>query len=832
MASVTSQNTNTPTTTDNITNFNLSCKRPPKLLQLSPSAVSSLDPRDLESVYSLWAVFSKCGAVLENGKRLGNMSWRLWSRDLLYNPRNGLETCSSESSVPELGQVPKLSSSVESSTSSCTSTSNQRGSNDKLTMTKTTTPLSPSQEQYPSLPILETSAMQHTSGRALKSPHFLPSQPSSASKAERIPRKPLSPEALRRLLQLFSSDNETPIWKVDTKPAATLTTMKQTQQSPDLGRQDPAAGPRPANINPTNLRHHSSLFKQTPPINGRRDSQPSLSHLSKQGRSASSLSSKKQFHPTSITTDNRVPANVTRSALTAKIEAVHPTKPTGLVTGAAPPPADAAKPAKLSNTTSSLFPARKEPIKRTMSLFARHEPTSTMTSKQPVTRAHTTGLVRNGKHVHLGDGYNVTTREVEKYSSDDDDAGREPSTLSDTDADSESESDFEGIDSNGSRLTFRHRTNTATSIVRGFSQGSVSVSRRASTVNMTPATKKVSLPAGSGMSEMTKARPDKVARENMFFIESSSPSESELGQNSLSSHTSEYGSMMKSSTDGTSMSSGKLTSLFTTSSVGDTKKSPEHKANPQHSLKAVSENDSEEDDDIDGDEDDGDDDSAWDSLDDESESGSFDEISAFSRDDAKPKPLVRPSLLSSLFLDSPDKLQEEHKARLSSQSKSSESGSTDKGKVSSTIKNNSPDSSNTQATRSGPPPTARTSLASVGEIEKTGPRYDLLSPRTTRRNMLASELSASVRRDLLWERKPVGVLKSDGSGTGKLARRHTSIDVAGLTRSHQQESTRQDESSQNNNTNTLENAPLPGESWLQDLENESNGYFDYNAAVW
>ncbi|CAF3556738.1 unnamed protein product [Fusarium graminearum] len=50
-----------------------------------------------------------------------------------------------------------------------------------------------------------------------------------------------------------------------------------------------------------------------------------------------------------------------------------------------------------------------------------------------------------------------------------------------------------------------------------------------------------------------------------------------------------------------------------------------------------------------------------------------------------------------------------------------------------------------------------------------------LSPRTTRRNMLATELSESLRRHLLWERQ-----QKSSTANAVLKRRHTSHDVANL----------------------------------------------------
>jgi hypothetical protein len=55
------------------------------------------------------------------------------------------------------------------------------------------------------------------------------------------------------------------------------------------------------------------------------------------------------------------------------------------------------------------------------------------------------------------------------------------------------------------------------------------------------------------------------------------------------------------------------------------------------------------------------------------------------------------------------------------------------------------------------------------------PYQIILSPRTTRRNMLASELTVSLRQHLLWERK-----QKSQTANAVLKRRHTAHDVANL----------------------------------------------------
>lgn len=53
---------------------------------------------------------------------------------------------------------------------------------------------------------------------------------------------------------------------------------------------------------------------------------------------------------------------------------------------------------------------------------------------------------------------------------------------------------------------------------------------------------------------------------------------------------------------------------------------------------------------------------------------------------------------------------------------------------------------------------------------------NMLSPKTTRRNMMATELTESLRRNLVWERK----MKNQNHLTAALPRRYTSNDVANL----------------------------------------------------
>ncbi|KAK4058309.1 hypothetical protein OIO90_000466 [Microbotryomycetes sp. JL221] len=50
----------------------------PAILSLAPDSLASLGELNGESLSELWAVFTKCKDNLQNGRRLENLSWRLW----------------------------------------------------------------------------------------------------------------------------------------------------------------------------------------------------------------------------------------------------------------------------------------------------------------------------------------------------------------------------------------------------------------------------------------------------------------------------------------------------------------------------------------------------------------------------------------------------------------------------------------------------------------------------------------------------------------------------------------------------------------------------------
>lgn len=86
------------------------------VLQLDAARMHEIDPRNVENLFGMWTVFSKCASTIPDGKRLENLSWRVWGRETLCCPPQPEKTIVPAIDIPLLPKedVPSLSSSLGS----------------------------------------------------------------------------------------------------------------------------------------------------------------------------------------------------------------------------------------------------------------------------------------------------------------------------------------------------------------------------------------------------------------------------------------------------------------------------------------------------------------------------------------------------------------------------------------------------------------------------------------------------------------------------------------------------------------------------------------------
>ncbi|KAH8601124.1 hypothetical protein B0O99DRAFT_648560 [Bisporella sp. PMI_857] len=178
--------------------------------------------------------------------------------------------------------------------------------------------------------------------------------------------------------------------------------------------------------------------------------------------------------------------------------------------------------------------------------------------------------------------------------------------------------------------------------------------------------------------------------------------------------------------------------------------------------------------------DDDDDSSEWEDSNEDSNNVSIDERTFFQRVDSRPQLTSRRSLLT-VALHQNDRTnglmnQAAQASRSTPALQRSRTSSPNGPSLAA-----SPDSDEAPLTMKRPP------LKAIAEVPRTGPQPITMtttnnlphpiphSPRTTRRNMLATELTVSLRQHLLWERQ-----QKSQTANAVLKRRHTAHDVANL----------------------------------------------------
>ncbi|KAI0502894.1 hypothetical protein F5B22DRAFT_631446 [Xylaria bambusicola] len=93
------------------------------VLTVDPNVIHKVDTNNPHNLFSMWTVFSRCAESVEQGRRLENLSWRLWTREALcceataQTKRGTSATTMPPQDIPDkhrIPDVPQLSGSVES----------------------------------------------------------------------------------------------------------------------------------------------------------------------------------------------------------------------------------------------------------------------------------------------------------------------------------------------------------------------------------------------------------------------------------------------------------------------------------------------------------------------------------------------------------------------------------------------------------------------------------------------------------------------------------------------------------------------------------------------
>ncbi|CAG7922068.1 unnamed protein product [Penicillium olsonii] len=88
------------------------------VLTVDADNIHKVDTANAQSLHGMWMVFSKCADYMDQGRRLENLSWRLWTRETFcVEPGKNKSTSPRPVLRSENGDLPELSASVESAAS-------------------------------------------------------------------------------------------------------------------------------------------------------------------------------------------------------------------------------------------------------------------------------------------------------------------------------------------------------------------------------------------------------------------------------------------------------------------------------------------------------------------------------------------------------------------------------------------------------------------------------------------------------------------------------------------------------------------------------------------
>ncbi|EEA28404.1 hypothetical protein EYB25_000664 [Talaromyces marneffei] len=85
------------------------------VLTVDAAKIQQVDTANTQSLHGMWLVFSKCADYMEEGRRLENLTWRLWTRETFcVAPVSESDTSAIPLLRAESSEMPPLSASVES----------------------------------------------------------------------------------------------------------------------------------------------------------------------------------------------------------------------------------------------------------------------------------------------------------------------------------------------------------------------------------------------------------------------------------------------------------------------------------------------------------------------------------------------------------------------------------------------------------------------------------------------------------------------------------------------------------------------------------------------
>jgi hypothetical protein len=89
------------------------------VLTVDANVIHKVDTGNPANLYSMWTVFSRCADSVEQGRRLENLSWRLWQREtfVVDNEKTSPTTETLPQNIPSesrISDLPQLSGSVDS----------------------------------------------------------------------------------------------------------------------------------------------------------------------------------------------------------------------------------------------------------------------------------------------------------------------------------------------------------------------------------------------------------------------------------------------------------------------------------------------------------------------------------------------------------------------------------------------------------------------------------------------------------------------------------------------------------------------------------------------